>query len=207
MDDTLRSRLAKLLQRSRQALRLYSSLGREERGELAELNELQAAAWRTINNDLIRRLTEILEQPHSRKIGAQVCSLGQYFLNDFRISEGELQKRQRDLIASSERGDFVKCSLLSRELVALKAHVQASHAAHHEIQEVVEQSGLQARLGSEDGEQDQATHGSRTSSDNSGAPSVPPELQRDLQRLRSPIRALAPYSTGGAKVLTLRRAR
>jgi uncharacterized membrane protein len=135
--ETFRSRLLTLLQRSRQAHRLYSSMERMQRGDAAEFTEMQAAAWRSINAELIKQLTSFLDAPHSKQLSNQVVLLRDRFLSEFRSNESEVHQRQKELIGSSEKGDFVRAAVLSRSLVGLKARVQAAHAAFSELDELV----------------------------------------------------------------------
>ena len=145
--DTFRSRLMRLMQKSRQAFRLYDSMGRSHTGTLhssesAEFTEAQASEWRTVNGFLIKQLSLALENPHPRALASQVISLRRHFWEEFRGAESELHTQQRELVAVSEKGDFVRAALVSRALVALKARMQAAQAAHHELDDLVQKSRL-----------------------------------------------------------------
>jgi hypothetical protein len=135
--ETFRSRLIKLLQRSRQAHRLYLSMEKMQRGEAAEFTEMQAASWRSVNAELIRELTVLLDAPHSRHIANQVVVLRDRFLAQYRDSETALNRRHREVINAAERGDFIRTAVVSRALVGLKASSQAAFAAFSELDEVV----------------------------------------------------------------------
>ena len=135
--ETFRSRLLTLLQRSRQAHRLYSSMERMQRGDAAEFTEMQASAWRSINAELIKQLTAYLDAPHSRQLSNQVVLLRDRFLSEFRANEADVHQRQRELIGASEKGDFVRAAVLSRSLVGLKARAQAVNAAFSELDELL----------------------------------------------------------------------
>lgn len=140
--ETLRSRIAALVQKSRKALRLYSSMGRLSGGETTEFGELQVAQWREITSDLLRDLTAALDHPNARTLAGAVLSLRDKFYADWRRIEADLKVKQQELIAVAEHGDFIKAAHVSRALVVLKAREQAAQAAHHELQDVVKKSRL-----------------------------------------------------------------
>ena len=135
--ETLRSRVVSLLQRSRQAHRLYSSMERVQRGEGAEFAENQAAEWRTINAELMKQLTSLLDAPQNRELSSSLCLLKDRFVGELRQAETQLHTNQRELVSASENGDFIKAAILSRTLVSLKARVQATQAVHHELESIV----------------------------------------------------------------------
>lgn len=56
--DTFRSRVVKLIQKSKKALRLYTSMSRLNTGEASELADKQLDEWKSVNQILIRTLTE-----------------------------------------------------------------------------------------------------------------------------------------------------
>lgn len=143
-NDTFRSRLLGLMQKSRRALRLYSSMERLQNGAASqgEFTELQAQEWKSVNSELLRQLGAALEVPNPKKISHDVFALRDRFLSEFRTSQNELHASQKELISASEHGDFVKAAVLSRELIILKARVQATQAAQHEIEAVIRQSNI-----------------------------------------------------------------
>lgn len=140
MDNlTFRSRLLKLLQKSRKAVRLYSSI--ERTGDVSsDFREVQAEEWRSVTADLLRDLTSSLENPNTRRLVSDVYAIRDRFYSDWRLAESDLHIGQRELIAASEHGDFTKAASLSTRLVRLKAKVQACQAAHHEIHDVLVKS-------------------------------------------------------------------
>lgn len=137
---TFRSRLGHLLQKSRKALRLYSSLGKKRGDKASELNEAQIAEWRSVNSELHRALAAALDQPHHKHLVSEVFGLKERFFGEWKTSEADLHQKQRELMESSEAGDFIRAAVLSSELVTLKARSQAAQAAHHELGEVVDKS-------------------------------------------------------------------
>ena len=142
--ESFRSRVLALIQKSRRALRLYSSAGSTSfvrmEGASTELSNAQVGEWREINSLLLRRLTEAADSPNTKKLIYDVFALRNDFQTLWRSSESELVVSQRDLIACAERGDFIKASSLATVLVSLKARVQAGQAAHHELDMLIKKS-------------------------------------------------------------------
>ncbi len=138
--ETFRSRVGKLLQKSRKALRLYSKMGLVQEGEISEYNEMQVSEWREVNARLLRQLSSALELSHSRQLVSSIYRIRDQFYSEWRESQGSVHEKRRALTLAVENGDFIKCVLLSKELIALKARLQATQAAHHELQSVIEKS-------------------------------------------------------------------
>ena len=134
--ETFFQRLASLLQKSRKAQRLYSNMGRVS-SDASPYSETQIEEWRAISSDIVRQLSAVIDRPYSKTIVSDVVAIRDNFYHVWRSSESALHKMQRDLISSSERGDFVKAVSLAEEAVGLKARVQAAHAAHHEFSEIL----------------------------------------------------------------------
>lgn len=139
---TLRSRLVQLMQKSRKALRLYSSTGHLAGTEHAELSELQVGEWREVNADLLKQLSQLVASPNARKLSSEVFMLRDRFHAAWRTYEGELHRGQRSLVSASEHGDFIKVAIASRGLVATKARMQAAQAAYQELDELLRQCKL-----------------------------------------------------------------
>ena len=137
---TFRSRLVQLMQKSRKALRLYSTVERFPNDNAAELAEVQVAEWRRVNTELLRELNLALEHPNQRRMVAEVFGVRDQFYGEWKLSEADLVRKQRQLIDCSEAGDFIKASMLAKELVMLKARVQACQAAHHEVSDLITRS-------------------------------------------------------------------
>lgn len=142
--ESFRSRVMALIQKSRRALRLYSSAGNASfvrmEGASVELSNAQVGEWREINSLLLRRLTEAADSPNTKKLIYDVFALRNDFHTLWRSSESELVVSQRELIACAERGDFIKATSISTLLVSLKARVQAGQAAHHELDMLIKKS-------------------------------------------------------------------
>jgi len=141
--ESFRARVLALIQKSRRALRLYSSAGTisGSKGETpADLSAVQVLEWRDINGLLLRKLSLAAESPNTKKLIYDVFALRNEFQTVWRNSESELVQSQRELVACAERGDFVRASTLATSLVSLKARVQAGQAAHHELDLLIRRS-------------------------------------------------------------------
>lgn len=125
------------MQKSRKAVRLYSSVGRLQQEGSSELSEAQVREWRNINAELLRQLSFVMERPQSKTLVSEVIGIRDHFYTTWRETETELHLGQKQLVTCSENGDFVKAAILSQQLVTLKARMQASQAAHHEFNEVI----------------------------------------------------------------------
>ena len=132
-----RSRLVQLMQRSRKALRLYSSVEKLSNESTSDLAELQVGEWRRVNAQLLKDLALALEQPNQKRMVSEVFGIRDQFYGEWKMAEADLNQKQRQLLDCAENSDFIKASILSRELVSLKARSQACQAAHHEVQEAI----------------------------------------------------------------------
>jgi hypothetical protein len=141
--ETFFHRLASLLQKSRKAQRLYSSMGKTT-SDVSPYSESQIEEWRTISADIVKQLSQVMDRPHTKNLISEVVAIRDNFYQLWRTSESSLHKVQHQLIAASEKGDFVRAVSLSEEAVVLKARVQAAHAAHHEFSETLKNvSGIE----------------------------------------------------------------
>lgn len=148
--ETLRSRVAQLVQRTRKAVRLYSSAERltgGERGgaEQAQLTALQLEQWQQVNTELQRQLAAAVDHPNQKLLANEVVAVRDRFYHEWRNTEAEVHLKQGELLSAGEKGDFVRCAVLGRALVVLKAREQAAQAAHHELQELIDKARLDPR--------------------------------------------------------------
>lgn len=139
-----RQRILALLQRSRKALRLYSSVARVGSPQVGEFAEKQAAEWKETNATLVRELSQILEKNGNsiRDCARLLFQLADTLQEHWRTAESELGAKQCNLIFAAENGDFSRAAVLSQELVSLKARMQAKQAAHHELTELLASSRM-----------------------------------------------------------------
>lgn len=141
---TLRSRLLKLLQKSRKASRLYGSMDSSDSHD--ELKEKQAKEWKKVTSELLLELSSTLENPNPKRVLQQAFNMRDRFHSDYRMAESELNRSQRDLINVAEIGDFTRAFGLSASLISLKARVQACQAAYHELSEILARAKLPSDL-------------------------------------------------------------
>lgn len=139
-DQTFRSRLTLLVQKSRKAVRLYNNVGSISELGGSELTGVQVLEWKNVNSELLRRLSLVVEISNHRRLVAEVFSVRDSFDQEWRSSEVELLRKQSELVSAAEHGDFIRCSALSSSLVVLKARMQAAQAAHHELDLLVKRS-------------------------------------------------------------------
>ncbi len=109
-------------------------------GASPELSAAQVAEWREVNSLLLRKLTNAVESPSTKKVVHDIFAIRNDFQVMWRASESELVTQQRELVAAAERGDFIKASGVAVSLVSLKARVQAGQAAHHELDLLIKRS-------------------------------------------------------------------
>ena len=67
--ETFKTRILSLLQKSRKAVRLYSSASSEKpEGIQKELSLGQVSEWREINTLLLKKLSQAAETPNSKRL-------------------------------------------------------------------------------------------------------------------------------------------
>ena len=145
--ETLRSRVAQLVQKTRKAVRLYSSAERLAGGEQAQFTSLQLDQWQQINSELQRQLAAAVDRPHQRFLASEVVTVRDRFYHEWRNAESEVHLKQRELLSAAEKGDFVRCAVLGRALVVVKAREQAAQAALHELQDLIDKARIDPRVG------------------------------------------------------------
>lgn len=148
-NQILRIKLSELLQKSRQAIRLYTSFSKSH-AESTEYTELQANEWKNVNSELVKQLSFMLNSAEQKRLVPDVFNFRDRIQSEFRQLETDLHEKQQELIRASEHGDFIKAATLSRNLVVIKARMQASGAAQHELQNVIEKSRISPPLHDEE---------------------------------------------------------
>jgi len=134
--ETFQIRVSKLIQKSRKAVRLYSSRPEGQR----EFTECQIAEWREINTVLLQGLLKAVERPCRKGMAADIYALRDEFYTLWRAAESDLHIQHRLLITAAENADFTKTAILSRQLIMLKSKIQAAQAAHFELQDILDKS-------------------------------------------------------------------
>ena len=141
-NQTFRSRLAALIKKSQKAIRLYSNVKPMQAAENSEFAELQVLQWKEVNSRLASELLLAVRSRGLRECATLVFALRDHFYQEWRAAETGLHTKQKELLNAAENGDYIKAALLARDLVVLKAKLQASQAAHHELQELVKRSKI-----------------------------------------------------------------
>ncbi len=134
---TLKVRLAQLVQKSKKALSLYTSMGRKASRPEDALSERQIEVWRQVTEKLFQTLIEIARDPVARNLLQRLLVVRDDFYELWRGQETELRMKQNALIEAANHADFIRCAELASELISLKAGVQAYQAAHQELQRVI----------------------------------------------------------------------
>jgi hypothetical protein len=106
-------------------------------------------------------LAAVMDHPNQKLLAGEVVTVRDRFYHEWRNSEAEVHLKQGELLSAAEKADFIRCAILGRALVVLRAREQAAQAAHHELQELVEKSRIDPRQYNSP-TQDSPTHDSRT---------------------------------------------
>lgn len=197
--ETFKTRVLALVQKSRRALRLYtaaaSTPGIKAEVLSGELSAVQVQEWRNANTVLLTKLGEACERPNNKELVYEVFALRNEFQGLWRAAEAELVTGQRELIAASERGDFIRAASLAAKLSCLKARVQAGQAAHHELDTLIKRTRVSQPLQSQQHGDEQAAIQTIQLLDSHVVAEPEPDFLAQEPRL----------AAGGGKVIPLRR--
>lgn len=134
-DHTFRSKISLLAQKSRKASRLYSAVRQVHNDPSSEYNQLQAAQWRVVNEELAMFLSDALrENSKTQELIRDVVLYRDRLKLRCNDADRTLLIKQPELVRISESGDFVKVAVLSKELLIAKAQQEALQAARNEIE-------------------------------------------------------------------------
>ena len=134
-DQTFKSRLVELLSKSRKAVRLYDGVSKSKRG--SAIAELQATEWLNVNTDLVTALSAILDDLSQKSLSAETSNILEQFTSRTLSTIESMHSKKRKLLSLAEEMDFSQASILSRELVGIKARVQALQAVNNELRSVL----------------------------------------------------------------------
>ena len=137
---TLRMSIASLLQRSRQALAMYTDLSK--RNEERQSRDIQIEQWQLVNQEFVEALALIAPYSQNKLVTAAYL-LRDRFNQTWRDKESRLALMRRDLMCLIEQADFMKVNVLSFEAAQLKANMQAYQAAFNELNAALKQSAAQ----------------------------------------------------------------
>lgn len=130
------TRLASLVQRARQASRMYASIERSASGAETpnEEKESQAREWRVSNEVLLNRIATLMgTRPVTAVAPREVAGILHQFESEAVEWSRELSIGQGRLMECAAAADYIATARLARELVSLKARSQAAHAIVHEL--------------------------------------------------------------------------
>lgn len=144
---TFKSKLISLLQKSRQAARMYSEMQRgEDKCTPDKFNyaTLQIAEWKNVNLELVDELQFLINDFYNqKKLSLKLCSLYERFqIEQLSVSEN-LEKEKANLIKSTDNNDFSKSAKISLNLISLKSRNQALEAVLKELTKVLDKATLE----------------------------------------------------------------
>ena len=137
-EQTFKSRLVELLSKSRKAVRLYESVSKSKKG--SAIAEIQASEWLSINSDLVAALSALLDDLIPKNLSAETSTILDQFTDRTHATIEQMHVKKRKLVAVAEEMDFPQSLLLSKELISLKARVQALQAVNSELKTVLKRN-------------------------------------------------------------------
>jgi hypothetical protein len=166
------SRLSALLQRARQAVRVYTAMERSSGGSAESPNEEKVAharEWRLCNELLLSRLASVMGvRPITAVAPREVYLILQGFEVESSIYANELSSGQRHLLEVAKGGDFIGAARTARELVSIQARGLAAGAVVNELKVLLAPHA--PRLAGIDGEEGGATRSQKGTGNDQVAP-------------------------------------
>ena len=143
-DETFKSKLSKLIQKSRKALRIYSQATTpgKHRASTKPYADQQIAIWYKINEELLEFLVEITRNAHLRKVANESLAYAKLCQRKVITEQQTLHEKHQQLVSYSESGNFINSAKLSSELIQLKASVQARSAVLAELEDLLSYANL-----------------------------------------------------------------
>ncbi len=141
--DTFKTKLAKLIQKSRKAIRIYSTVGRDSIGRPSKpYSDMQLKAWYNINEELLLFLQDVTTKLHLRQVATETLKYAQKLSAQLHPEQIRLNSDHRLLLHFTEAGDFVNSAKLSQELIVLKAKIEAKKAVLNELEDLLSSANL-----------------------------------------------------------------
>ncbi|MCB0319609.1 MAG: hypothetical protein KDD60_01710 [Bdellovibrionales bacterium] len=97
----------------------------------------QIGVWRQVNEDLSRLLHDALQVSSVTSLARAAFEIRDGLYSEWRKLQSELHLKREALLHAAEGDQFVKAALYSEQLVLLKARVQATRAALHEVEKAL----------------------------------------------------------------------
>ena len=143
-DETFKSKLSKLIQKSRKALRIYSqaTTPANHRASTKPFADQQIAVWYNVNEELLEFLVEITRNAHLRKVANESLGYAKHCQQKLIEEQEQLDEKHQQLVRFSQSGDFINSAKLSSQLIHLKASVQARGAVLAELEDLLSYANL-----------------------------------------------------------------
>lgn len=134
---TFKTRLISLLQKSRQAARMYSEMQRSQ--DKLNYSDLQIVEWKNVNLELVDELQLLLNDFYNQKnLIARACALLERFEVEQLALSDTLKKDKSELLNAVNKNDYAKSAKLSLKLVSLKSRNQALQAVIKELNKMLD---------------------------------------------------------------------
>lgn len=154
--DTFKSKLSKLINKSRKAIRLYSTVSSpRSRGKEKPYADIQLEQWRETNEDLLNNLMQIIKNTNMRKAINDILIIRNRYADMVGKLDFKIKHFHKELVSSSVSSDFVKAAKVSGDLVPLKAKYDAVKAVAQELDDLLSYTTIKTPIlpGSEDNEE------------------------------------------------------
>lgn len=138
--DSFKVKLNKLIQKSRKAIRIYSSASSSSfspRGESKPFADLQLQEWRNANEELLSFLIKTTNSINLRKVFKELEIYRNQLLRQLKAKKAELEEGDRRLSVYLDSHDYVNINMLSKSLVVIKTFVAAKEAVIIELNHVL----------------------------------------------------------------------
>lgn len=139
VSDTFKTRLLKLINKSRKAVRVYSNAGGASnfRAKSKPYADMQLKCWRDANERLVEFLHSATKNMNLRKVASEILAYAKQCQQELENREKQLEKYHHELLTYSQNKDYVNAAIISNELIVLKANVQAEKAVLEELEDVL----------------------------------------------------------------------
>jgi hypothetical protein len=128
--ESIKARLAQLLRKSQKAVALYtqSDAAAERKSSAA-----QVRVWRGVNQELADALVIALSKKSTRLVIKNAYVHRDRLYGEWRRYQSELYVKREQLIQAAEDEHFARAAALADRLISVKARMQATRAALHEL--------------------------------------------------------------------------
>lgn len=143
--STFKTRLISLLQKSRQASKLYSELLNAQEhpfhSNTLSYSKLQIVEWKNVNLELVAELETLLNDFYDQKtLISKSFKLYEKFKTEHVYELNNFNDKKSELLKAARNDDFAKSTKISLELVSLKSRNQALNAVLKELDKMLKLS-------------------------------------------------------------------